>query len=676
MPETLQEVSRQRDRLARRVARERDARAQAEAIAERTIRELAQSHAEVRQRAAELLRESEARTQAILDSTIDAIVTIDEGGVIQSTNPATERIFGYSAHEMVGQNVSMLMPAPHRGHHDGYIRAYLETGQAKVIGTGRETVALRKDGTLMPIDLAVTEVRGSGQRLFTGIVRDISARKAAQRRLEETLVDLRRSRDDLLATLNQLRVGTLMVDAEDRITFLSESCTCLEGVDPAAARGQRWDEVLPLDQRAREALRAMLRTDEGQRTRLGLGWQGPSGRDYRVEVDIRDDPRNPAGRIAYLYDVSEVHALRTKLASADRGQMTGTSAPMRQVYARISEVAQGDWTVLIQGETGVGKELVARAIHAASGRSRAPFVAVNCAGLTDSLLESQLFGHRRGAFTGAVADQQGLFEAAAGGTLLLDEIGDVSVKVQTSLLRVIQEREVLRVGEARPRKVDVRLLVATHRDLEQEVAAGRFRQDLLYRIRVARVQVPPLRQRAEDIPLLVADFLAQQRLATGRPVLEVDPAAMQALTTYPWPGNVRELKSAVEHAVIGCQGSVICLHDLPPELAQGHQPTCQHPAQPAEGARWQAADAATPPRTAPDAAPATLPATAGAPATLPATAAGTLLASAPGQGERDRILAALAWAEGNRARAARRLGISRATLYRRLRELGVGAKRG
>jgi transcriptional regulator with GAF, ATPase, and Fis domain len=255
--------------------------------------------------------------------------------------------------------------------------------------------------------------------------------------------------------------------------------------------------------------------------------------------------------------------LRTKLASSSHGQMTGTSAPMRAVYEQIADIANGDWTVLIQGETGVGKELVARAVHAASPRNGGPFIAVNCAGLTDSLLESQLFGHRKGAFTGAIADQQGLFEAAAGGTILLDEIGDVSMKVQTSLLRVIQEREVLR---SRVRKVDCRVLVATNRDLSQEVAAGRFREDLLYRIRVARIVVPPLRERAGDVPLLVASFLAQQRLSTGRPVMELEDEAMNALQRHSWPGNVRELKSAIEHAVIRCKGPVICLRDLPPEL--------------------------------------------------------------------------------------------------------------
>ena len=629
-------MRRERDRLATRVARERNARAQAEAIAERATRELAASLEEIQRHSEVSLRESEAQTKAILDSTIDAIISVDERGIIQSTNPATEKVFGYVAEEMVGRNVAMLMPRPYSEQHDRYLQSYRETGLAKVIGIGREVVGLRKDGTTFAIDLAVGEVHGARRRMFTGIVRDITARKAAQTALEDTLGDLRRSRDDLLETLNQLRIGTLMIDGEDRITFMSETCGCLEGVDPASSVKARWDQQLPFDSGSREAFRAMMRHKEEERSRLNLSWHVPSGKQYWVEVDIKDDPRDASTHIAYLHDVSEVHELRSRLERSTHGEMTGTSRPMREVYDQIAELAEGDWTVLIQGETGAGKELVARAIHAASPRKKGPFIAVNCAGLTDSLLESQLFGHRKGAFTGAVADQQGLFEAAAGGTILLDEIGDVSMKVQTSLLRVLQEREVLRVGDSKVRRVDVRVLVATNRDLTQEVTAGRFREDLLYRIRVARIMVPPLRDRAEDIPLLVASFLAQQRLATGRPVMEVESVAMNALQSHRWPGNVRELKSSIEHAVIRCKGSAICVRDLPPELRGQQEPV---------DLNVTVASTAQPP---------------GEPSTTD---------------ERARIIQALDWAEGNRARAARRMGISRATLYRRLRDLGISTKK-
>jgi DNA-binding NtrC family response regulator len=295
---------------------------------------------------------------------------------------------------------------------------------------------------------------------------------------------------------------------------------------------------------------------------------------------------------------------------------------MQQVYRHIRSVARVDSTVLIEGETGTGKELVARAIHAASHRKDKAFVAVNCAGLTESLLASQLFGHKRGAFTGAVEDHQGLFEAANGGTLLLDEIGDIPITVQNQLLRVLQEREIVRLGETRPRKIDVRLLAATHRSLSDQVASGHFRQDLFYRIRVARVAVPALRERREDIPLLAASFLAQFCAASGKPVIELSHEAVRLLMDHPWPGNVRELRSAIEFAVIRCAGAVIQPDDLPPEIV------------------------------------------------TPADLVGSI-AGDPLNDEKARFLDALSRSRGNRALAARLLGISRATLYRRLADLQI-----
>ncbi|MER3423837.1 MAG: sigma-54-dependent Fis family transcriptional regulator, partial [Nitrospiraceae bacterium] len=234
---------------------------------------------------------------------------------------------------------------------------------------------------------------------------------------------------------------------------------------------------------------------------------------------------------------------------------------------------------------------------------------------------SQLFGHKKGAFTGAVDHQEGLFEAADGGTLFLDEIGDISMTVQTSLLRVLQEREITRIGESRPRKIDVRVVAATHHNLSQDVERGTFRADLLYRIRVARIRLPSLRDRREDIPRLAASFLGQYMAATGKPVHDISREAMQMFMAYSWPGNVRELKSAIESALISCKESIIQAEDLPPEIRS------------------------------PDA---SQPSGAGSP-----------------QDERTQLLAALESAKGNRAMAARLLGVSRATFYCRLADLNI-----
>ena len=283
---------------------------------------------------------------------------------------------------------------------------------------------------------------------------------------------------------------------------------------------------------------------------------------------------------------------------------------------------QSPATVLIEGETGTGKELVARAIHFASHRRDKPFIPVNCAGLIESLMESQLFGHKRGAFTGAIADQQGLFEAADGGTLFLDEIGDMPLPVQPHLLRVLQEREITRIGESRPRKINVRVLVATHHYLSKQVAKGQFRMDLLYRIRVATLRIPLLCERLEDIPPLVGAFLGQYRATMGKLVQTIDSKAMRVLMDHTWPGNVRELQSAIEFAMIRCQGETIRLEDLPPDLVSG--------------------------------------------AVSRSFATDDTVAD-----EKQRLLSALKQTGGNRTAAARLLGIGRSTLYRRMESAGL-----
>ena len=312
----------------------------------------------------------------------------------------------------------------------------------------------------------------------------------------------------------------------------------------------------------------------------------------------------------------------TKVA-VDASGMIVQSPAMERVLELARRVAQVDTTVLLTGESGVGKERVARFVHAESARTGGAFLAINCGAVPEGLLESELFGHARGAFTGASQDRAGLFEAAHGGTLLLDEIGEVPPAMQVKLLRVLQEREVRRVGENRSRPVDVRVLAATNRDLQAEVHAARFRQDLYYRLRVIEIRVPPLRERREDVLPLARAFLAGAATRTGRRVTGFTPAAAQQLVRHDWPGNVRELENAVEHAVVLARGSRIGVEDLPQEVGLA----------------------------------------------LPAT-------SAPGairplaEVEREYILAVLRASGGNRAQAAAKLGIGAATLYRKLKQYG------
>jgi DNA-binding NtrC family response regulator len=252
--------------------------------------------------------------------------------------------------------------------------------------------------------------------------------------------------------------------------------------------------------------------------------------------------------------------------------IVGKTPVMLEVYKLVARVAASTATVLVHGESGTGKELVARAIHTHSPRAGATFVPVNCTALTESLLESELFGHAKGAFTGAVAAKRGLFEMANGGTLFLDEIGDMGPKMQAQLLRTLQDGEVRPVGGTEAIRVDVRLVCATNKDLDEEVKAARFREDLYFRINVVTIRLPPLRERREDIPMLVGHFLNKLALRERRAPAAMSPEALKLLTGYAWPGNVRELENAIERAVAVAKGNVILPSDLPPEVGGGPEP--------------------------------------------------------------------------------------------------------
>jgi len=310
----------------------------------------------------------------------------------------------------------------------------------------------------------------------------------------------------------------------------------------------------------------------------------------------------------------------------DVGSLVAQSDATRRVLELAQRVAQVDSTVLLTGESGVGKERIARFIHERSARAARPFMALNCAAVPEGLLESELFGHTRGSFTGATQDRVGIFEEVNGGTLLLDEIGEVPPVMQVKLLRVLQEREIRRVGENRNRPVDVRVLAATNRDLVSEIRAARFREDLYYRLRVVELRVPALRERREDVLPLARSFLAVAAERAGRRVTGFTPAAAQRLLTYAWPGNVRELGNAVERAVVLTRRSRVDVDDLPPEIGLA------------------------------------------VPEPLVAGDVRTLA-----QVERDYIASVLRAVGGNRAQAAAKLDIGTATLYRKLKRFGGGA---
>ncbi len=338
----------------------------------------------------------------------------------------------------------------------------------------------------------------------------------------------------------------------------------------------------------------------------------------------------PFDKDEVLYVVGKALARRMperEAAGTALGELLGDSRAMREVLALVAKVARGTATVLVRGETGTGKELVARAIHDASPRKDGPLITVNCAALPDALLESELFGYEKGAFTGATARKPGRVELAHGGTLFLDEVGDVSAAVQAKLLRVLQEKSFERLGGTQTVKVDVRFVTATHRDLEEMVATGRFREDLFYRLAVVPVRLPPLREREGDVAHLARHFCATLGRANGRPMATLDDAALEALARAPWPGNVRQLKNIVERLVVLADADTIGEADVTRELA--------HP----KGV-----------------------------SIAPRGADERPLDAQRRDAEREALVHALTRAKDNRTLAARLLGVSRRTLYNKLRE--------
>ncbi len=269
----------------------------------------------------------------------------------------------------------------------------------------------------------------------------------------------------------------------------------------------------------------------------------------------------------------ENRALREEIRKENKYEdLLAKSQSMQDIFRTVTKIADYKTTVLISGESGVGKELVARAIHARSLRGAKRFVAVNCGAIPETLLESELFGHKKGAFTDATADRRGLFEEADGGTLFLDEVGELPLALQVKLLRVLQDETIRRLGDARDVKVDVRIVAATHRDLGAEVKAGRFREDLYYRLNVLPIVVPPLRDRRDDIPVLMDHFVARNNARLGTRIRGVEPEARRLLLEYAWPGNVRELENSIERAMVLAESEMITAHELPERIREARDP--------------------------------------------------------------------------------------------------------
>ena len=438
--------------------------------------------------------------------------------------------------------------------------------------------------------------------------------------------------------------GLMVVDPEGVIISINKAMESITGYSKDELLGQSC-AILDCDTcfgtRAEGHDKYCALFKEGQVSRRKCMLRKKDGKPLYVHKNaavLKDSDGRVIGGVETLTDITEVVSkdrvitrLRRELSGKDGFKgILGTSPPMQQIFDLISSAAQSEASVIIYGDSGTGKELVAAAIHKLGVRRKGPFIKVNCAALSESLLESELFGHVKGAFTGADRTRMGRFEAANGGDIFLDEIGDLPLSTQVKLLRVLQEKEIEKVGDHRPISIDVRILAATNKDLNTLMEEGLFRQDLYYRIGVIPIILPPLRERREDIPLLVESFINRIRLKTDKPISGMSRAALELLIAYDWPGNVRELMNVIEYAFVLCSEGEIMPKHLPAKVSGQTMSTVPR------RRVFQQLDA---------------------------------------NEERRRLMEALTAAGGNKSEAARTLGISRVTLWKRLKAYDIQVDR-
>jgi len=504
----------------------------------------------------------EKKYLSIIEEIEDGYVENDLEGNLTYVNQALCDILGYSRDEVIGTNHRNFMSEEQVKRNTQVYTQVFRTGRPI-----RSYVyeAIRKDGKKRMLDVSVSLIRNqTGEPTgFRGIFRDITDLKQAQ---EEIAVQKRR----LEAIFRSVNEGIISVDPEMRIIEINQAARKICGLAANLKIGQTFttsqgycdnacldvfQEVLSKKTSVKEYNIDCSRKDH------------PSKKLILSSAPLINDQKKPIGAILVIRDITRLRDLERQLITRHQyHNIIGKNKKMMEIYSLLDDLASIETTVLITGENGTGKELIAKALHFSGNRALKPFVTVNCSALAENLLESELFGHIKGAFTGALKDREGRFKTADKGTILLDEIADISPRIQLKLLRVLQEKEFEPVGSSKTIKVDVRLIASTNRDLKALVDKGEFREDLYYRLKVIEINIPPLRERLDDLPMLVDHFCKKYNAAFKKQIIGGDENVMKALMNYHWPGNIRELEHVIERAFILCHGQTLQLEHLPPEI--------------------------------------------------------------------------------------------------------------
>ncbi len=501
---------------------------------------------------------------------VDGVFAVDRHLLIISFSEAAERISGFRSEQVVGKDCYQVLRF-----------SICKAGQlaSEVIRGGGifsnlNAQFVNAEGETIEVVTNISPLMGANGTIAGAVMtfRDLAEMDRLARALLASNRQLVRERNKLTAILNSITDGVFTIDTNWKITSFNQAAQKITGYSTDEVLGKFCGDVLRGGKCGSDCpMRRTLKSGEPIYD-LEVEILSKDGRVIPVKVTtslLLNENGEAVGAVETFRDLSFLKQLRTELEDRYRfDQIIGKSKPMQALYELLSDVAATDATVLVEGESGTGKELVVKAIHFNSPRRNGPFVSVNCAALPEALLESELFGYEKGAFTGAVHSKPGRFELADGGTLFLDEIGELSFPLQAKLLRVLDQHVIERVGGLKSIPVNVRIVAATNRNLQKEVEARRFREDLYYRLKVVPIYLPPLRERKEDIPLLVNHFIEKFNRKMGKKIQGISPQALRLLMNYDWPGNVRELENLLEFTFIQCKGSLIEASHLPLDFRQ------------------------------------------------------------------------------------------------------------